>query len=284
MAQKVAQSARRRLAESSTIWPDGMRRTKIFTMVCALLVGACTGSGSEPIPYPTGADDIVLQISVHSGSEQPDQRFSPPVVLVTGAGVVVRAAPDGAEVEGQFLPTVWTQTITPAGIEGLLEIARDGGLFADRAYDADVVATDQPTTTVTLTTDDGSWTHIAHALGTGGPTPGVELTPERQALHDVVERLRAIDSAVDAEALGEVEFYFPDEYLFLATPAAAATGAVVPWTEFASVALADASTCQRLPEVEVGEVFVTAASGSVFDDEGQLYEVVAVPVWPGADC
>lgn len=235
-----------------------------------------------PIGFPTGPDDVVLLVTVDGGPDQPEPPFTPPVLAVTGAGEIVRRAPPEAAAAGQFLTTVWTQTITPTGIERLLAAARDSGLFTERTYDADIEPAGAPTTTVRIMTDEGTWTHRAVALGT---EPGEEVTAERRALLDAVERFLRLELTAGPTELGQLEFYLPDEYLFRATPVdTAGQRPVVAWSEFASIPLAEATSCRRLPEPEVGELFETAAAGSLIDDGGQLYDVVAVQAWPGAEC
>ncbi|MGK0274370.1 MAG: hypothetical protein ACI9N0_000746 [Ilumatobacter sp.] len=90
---------------------------------------------------------------------------------------------------------------------------------------------------------------------------------------------------VGVENLGPLEFYLPDAYLFTATPVAEPGDApVLVWPATASIALADVSACERLPESEVGEAFETAAAGSLFEDGGVLYRVLVKQAWPGATC
>jgi hypothetical protein len=90
---------------------------------------------------------------------------------------------------------------------------------------------------------------------------------------------------VGAENLGPLEFYLPDAYLFTATPVAEPGDApMLVWPATASIALADVSACERLPESEVAEAFETAAAGSLFEDGGVLYRVLAKQAWPGATC
>ena len=90
---------------------------------------------------------------------------------------------------------------------------------------------------------------------------------------------------VGAENLGPLGFYLPDAYLFTAIPVAEPVDApVLAWPARASVALGEVAACQRLPESEVGEAFETAAAGSLFDDGGVLYRILAKQAWPGATC
>jgi hypothetical protein len=101
-----------------------------------------------------------------------------------------------------------------------------------------------------------------------------------------IEELRALAGP----ELGDVAYYFPETFRFAAVefgPEAgfdAADTPLVEWPDTASIALADAVECTRLPELEVGEAFATAVQDSAFVDNGIIYGVVAAPDWPGAPC
>ena len=97
-------------------------------------------------------------------------------------------------------------------------------------------------------------------------------------------------TALAGRELGNVDRYIPETFRFAAIefgPAASFDDSdtpVVLWPETASLPLSAAADCTRLPELEVGEVFVTAAEGSAFVDNGIVYGVLAAPDWPGAPC
>jgi hypothetical protein len=136
--------------------------------------------------------------------------------------------------------------------------------------------------------------------------PPVEFASTGELLPDVwvqsmtpvgVDRLRSGDGVGDdfvpdqlvelvgVENLGPLAVYLPEAYLFSATPVAEPGDApVLAWPATASIALGDVAACQRLPESEVGEAFETAAAGSLFDDGGVLYRILAKQAWPGATC
>lgn len=149
---------------------------------------------------------------------------------------------------------------------------------------------------VLLVTDDG----VAYMDPPAEFAATGELLPEVwiQAVAPAgVEQLRSGDlvgddfvpdqliELVGAENLGPLEFYLPDAYLFMATPIEEAGDApLLEWPGTASIPLADVSACERLPESEVGEAFETAAAGSVFEDSGVLYRILAKQAWPGASC
>jgi len=118
---------------------------------------------------------------------------------------------------------------------------------------------------------------------------GVEQVRDAIAAGDPLDDIADLTTLV-GPALGGVERYLPDAFRFAAIeigPVAEfhdADTPLVEWPDTASVALADVDGCVRLPELEVGEAFATAAENSAFVEDGVIYGVVAAPVWPGAPC
>ena len=90
--------------------------------------------------------------------------------------------------------------------------------------------------------------------------------------------------------LGSTKFLVPDTYRFRAVAIGPvddfddADTPVVDWPDAASASLADAEECTILPELEVGELFETAAADSAFVDDGIVYGVVAAQNWPSSEC
>lgn len=252
-----------------------------------IIVASCGGSdsagppGTGPIEFPTDAESVVFSYSEIGGLTTEEAAFqSPPRLVVSGDGEAVMQAPAAVAVQGQLLPDMWSLTITPAGVEQLLAAARKAGLLADRDYDAPQNLADASTATVTITTTNGSWTHEAYALGLVE-----DDDPDRQALHMFVRSAVNVVGVVEASEVGQLQFYLPEEYLFAARPIESAGDAPVrAWPAASNVQLADASDCERRSEIEVGEVFETAAAGTLFTDGGVLYEVFAKQAWPGATC
>jgi len=118
---------------------------------------------------------------------------------------------------------------------------------------------------------------------------GIELVRAAADEGDAPHTIEELTALVGG-ALGDANFYFPDDFRF----AAVALGPVgefddadtplVEWPDAVSVPLSVATECTRLPELEVGEILVTAAENSLFVDDGIVYGVVAAPDWPGAPC
>jgi hypothetical protein len=194
-------------------------------MGATVLFSACGSPADERAVLPDGVAVAVFRD--RSGESEAAQFHDVPVLLVSDDGVAYMDPPVEFAIQGELLPDVWVQSMTPVGLDQL-------------------------------------------RLGDG---VGGDFMPDQ------------LGELVGVENLGPLEFYLPDAYLFTATPVAEPGGApVLVWPATASVALADVSACERLPEGEVGEAFETAAAGSLFDDGGVLYRVLAKQAWPGATC
>lgn len=113
----------------------------------AVLVGACTAAGggssttpSEPpnpagIEYPTGHDDLVIRLRYVGGFAPPSAHvLDLPVVSIFGDGTVLIPGAVPAIYPGPALPNLQQATITPAGMQVLLEAARDAGLLGPNAH------------------------------------------------------------------------------------------------------------------------------------------------------
>ena len=118
---------------------------------------------------------------------------------------------------------------------------------------------------------------------------GVEMVRNAVAEGSAPGSLMDVQALVGAE-LGSTQYYLPDAYRFQAIefgpesefddPATP----LIPWPDTVSVGLMDAGECVTLSEIEVGEMFETAAAESAFVDDGIVYGVVASQDWPGAPC
>ena len=150
----------------------------------ALLAAACTaagaGSASSPsgspavtgLAYPTGAKDLVLRLRYVGGFVAPAAHLLDiPVISVYGDGTVVVPGPQIAIYPGPALPNLQRATITPAGIQVLLEAARNAGLLGpDAHYDLGGIM-DAASAEFTVNADGRIHTISAYALMEGGPAP-----------------------------------------------------------------------------------------------------------------
>jgi hypothetical protein len=149
------------------------------------IVAACSvpgGSGSpQPsgtvstgaISYATGAGDLVIRLRYVGGfAPATAHLLDVPVVSVYGDGTAIVPGPVPAIYPGPLLPNLQRATITPAGMQVLLEAARVAGLFGpDAHYDLDGIM-DASSSEFTVRADGQIHTISAYALfDSGGREP-----------------------------------------------------------------------------------------------------------------
>jgi hypothetical protein len=176
----------RRLAETITPLLHGVQtmssplRILHFSLV-ALVVAACSvaGGGSSPNPspsanpdgiaYPTGAGDLVIRLRYVGGFAPPSAHILDlPVISIYGDGTVIVPGPVPAIYPGPSLPNLQQATITPAGMQILLEAAREAGLFGpDAHYDLGGIM-DASSSEFTVNADGRVHTISAYALFEAG--------------------------------------------------------------------------------------------------------------------
>ena len=159
-------------------------RVLALTLV-ALLAAACTAAGVSPssgpsespspsgIVYPTGARDLVLRLRYVGGFVAPGR----PLRQHSGRQRLRRRDGDRARPAGSpstrvpALPNLQRATITPAGLQILLEAARNAGLLGpDAHYDLGGIM-DAGSAEFTVNADGRIHTVSAYALMEGGQTP-----------------------------------------------------------------------------------------------------------------
>ena len=236
--------------------------------------------------YPTGADDVVLEISYDGGFLPRELAFANlPTLLVTGDGRVLTQGPQIEIFPGPLLPNVLQRTITDAGIQELLALADEYGLFEEADYSGpEGTIADAANTVVTINANDTSITHTAYALDleTGG-------SEARERLAAFVAAASDIQAAVADDQLGAEEPFVAESYRLNAFEAGDASGydvepTIVDWPADASVSLADASQCVLAPAAEFGELFASSNQLTWFVEDGTTYAVAVAPFLPGDTC
>ena len=236
------------------------------------------------IAHPTGAGDVVLQLSYEGGFVAPDYLFaSVPSLLVSGDGRVFTQGLTPAIYPGALLPSILVRTITEDGIQILLGIADAAGLLAAPAdYSGGLQVADAPNTVVTINAKGGSFIHSAYALGIDNPE-----SPVRGRLLDAVNAFSNLELTVGAAELGTNEAFVATTYRLRATatdPSASAgqepAPSVVDWPAGAGVSLANASECARVDADAVGSLFVDATQNTYFRDGDVVYRLATRGVLP----
>ena len=190
--------------------------------LAALVAASCTAAGGGPtsgpasgptgspgatgatgIAYPTGANDLVLRLRYVGGFIGPATRFLElPAISVYGDGTVVVPGPQIAIYPGPALPNLQRATITPAGMQTLLEAARAAGLLGpDATYDLGGVM-DGSTAEFTLNADGRIHTMSAYALleGQGAPQGTDAAVAEARAKLALFQgQLRSLEALLDTE-------------------------------------------------------------------------------------
>lgn len=157
------------------------RVTTAVLLVLALAACSSAGSTSNPtvtpspsgITYPTGAADLVLRLRYVGGFAPPSAHLVDlPVISVHGDGTVIVPGPVPAIFPGPALPNLQRATISPTGMQRLLEAARDAGLLGpDAHYDLGGIM-DASTAEFVVNADGRVHTISAYALMEGGDVPG----------------------------------------------------------------------------------------------------------------
>ena len=237
--------------------------------------------------HPTGADDVVIEVTFEGGFVPVDLAFTqPPTVLITGDGRVITQGAVPAIYPGPLLPALVERTITEDGIQTLLAKADELGLLADVEYgDPPTPVTDVPDTVVTITADGATYRHAAYALG-------IDDEPEeaRANLFEFVTAATDLATTVGESELGTEAPFVSDSYLIRAMPVDPATMTTelpptyVDWPADASVRLADAAECAELPAAEGDPLFADATQLTFFTDAGVTYSVAATQRVPGRTC
>ena len=177
-----------------------------------------TTAPATDIPYPTGADDVVVRVASVGGFVPAGVTFvEVPDVLITGDGRLFQPGAQTMEFPGPLLPTISLGSITPTGIERLLAVAQANGLLAEPVpeYAPNTQVADAPATVVELQAGGVDVVHQADALGfvpDGQGDPDKELTPERGHLLAFVNVARDLTATVGAAELGPAEIWRPTAF------------------------------------------------------------------------
>ena len=243
-------------------------------------------TAADGIAHPTGADDVVLQISSMGGFVPVDYDFAAlPWLLVTGDGRVIQQGPQIAIYPGPLLPNVLQRTISEEGIQALLRLAEEHDLFRDVEYEDATNIADAPFTVVTISANGATYEHSAYALGLAGD--GTETDEARAQLASFVEQANDVVTAAGADTLGPEEPFEATSYLIRAhvADASALDGDVEPtmvdWPADSPVRLADASECATLPVESFAALFASANQLTWYVEDGVTYQLVVKPQLPG---
>jgi hypothetical protein len=182
--------------------------------IVTLTLAACSVAGSSPsdssgppgIAYPTGASDLVLRLRYVGGFVAPAAHLVDlPVISVYGDGTVIVPGPQVAIFPGPALPNLQRATISPAGMQILLEAARDAGLLGpDAHYDLGGIM-DASSAEFTVNADGRLHTVSAYALMESGGSPqgpDASVAEARTKLARFQAQLASLEGSLGSELGG----------------------------------------------------------------------------------
>lgn len=261
--------------------------------------GTTAPSTSEPpagITHPSGPDAEVLRLFWEGGMIVPWMAQYPPTMLISGDGRVFVPGAVPEIYPGPLLTPVFVRSITEAGVQTILAMLRDEGLFVDPTpgYELPdgVGIADASTTVLRFTADGATYVHRAYALGFGDD---LDATTERARLLAVTQRLGDLPALVGA-SVGAEEPFAPEAYRMYAWEADPTTGVpdleptIVPWPGSTGVVLSEIAsrgmsepTCALVAAADAGDLFTSANQLTFFEEAGVTYQLSVTPVLPGDD-
>lgn len=244
-----------------------------------------TDPGGAAYEHPTGADEVVVSIEQEGGFATVEMIFSRvPTLLVSGDGRQFTPGPQIAIYPGPLLPNVQVADIGEEGIQALLALADDHGLFQDREYEAPTNIADATDTVVTIRVDGETYVHRAYALGIEDRLDEAGTVIEDEARQQLADFVAAASSEIRADTRA----FDAEHYLVRATPIDDLSGfdvepTVVPWPADVDVDLSTAD-CVEIAADAIGDTFAEANQLTFFEQDGVTYQLAAKPKLPGAAC
>ncbi len=199
----------------------------VVLLAAALVLTACGGAavGADggatstteadgSITHPTGANEIVLQITAGGGLVPVEYNLTlVPHFSLYGDGTVIVSGPVPATYPGPALPNLQTTVISEEAVQAILSAAREAGLF-DPTFDYGWPGiTDVATTGIVINADGTTYASNIYALGMEPGAGG--LTLEQQQARAAVSEFQGHLLDLGTFEAGEI-VWKPYEYSALA--------------------------------------------------------------------
>lgn len=248
--------------------PTGVKKLTVLAGALILATGCSKGTtvrSGAPVDRPTGATEVVVQVTVSGGFVPRDAAVTTmPTATVLGDGTLITPAPVPAIYPGPAIAPLQSVTLDPSEVDGLVRKAGELGLLGGELAFGQPPVADAPFTEVTITANGKTHRHSANALGISDEMVGKQEAANRRALSafvTAVSDLRPGQKAWSptAVAVYNLGAYTPDPQLPqppvvwpLAAAAAAAPCTVVDSADLAALAPALARATARTPWVVNG--------------------------------
>jgi len=266
------------------------RAPLVAAAAAVVVLAACGGSssggsprGSGPPRAPTGADEVVLRVSLSGGFVRPAPSNAFPEVTLYGDGRVIKRGPSTLQYPGPALANLVEFRLDEAGIRHVLRSAADAGVLDRRPPDfGRLIAADVPSTVVTVRADGAR--HRVSVFGLGlDPKDWNDLSDEQRTNR---ERLRKLVAEVgDSGALrrfvqpGTERRYAPTAVAVFVSPAGTADGPTHAWP-LPDFAATDCAVYDGADAATVLAAARTANDGDVWEAAGATYTVAFRPLLP----
>lgn len=233
--------------DAAIVHPRRRAGVAVAVSLGCLVLAACTNAGSTPtgsggsipptgvpssppsgspvgsaIAHPTGPTDLVIRYEEVGGFVAPQALLTRyPVVSIYGDGTVITEGPIPAIFPGPALPNLQFETVTEAGLQRLLAIARDDGLLGpDASYDATNVA-DASTARFTVVADGATHRVSAYGLGmTDDASADPAASAARAKLRDFSTAVDDLPTTIGQENVGRGTGYAWDRLAVFVQPGA----------------------------------------------------------------
>jgi hypothetical protein len=262
------------------------RAPLVAVAVAAVALAACGGGStrrSGPPRVPTGADDVVLRVSLTGGFVHPGPSNAFPEVTLYGDGRVILRGPSTLQLPGPALANLVEFRLDEAGITHILRSAADAGVLDRRPPDyGRLIAADVPTTVVTVRA--GGTLHRVSVFGLGlDPNNRNDLSDGQRANRERLRRL--VDEVGDSSALkrfvqpGTERRYEPTAVAVFVSPAGTTDGVMHPWP-LGELAATDCTVFVGADAATLLAAAHTANDGDVWEAAGAPYTVAFRPLLP----
>ena len=270
--------------------------------VAAACVGSAGAAGSRPSPEPVDPAKVIFRVTWEGGFVTPEMLLGRlPAIVVQADGRVITQGPVLAIYPGPFMPNLQERTLSEAGLERLIALARENDLLKDVHYDFPGIA-DAADTVLEIYLDGQSYRVSAYALAEAGfegeIAPAIELEPAevegRVALREFIDALMTVP---EADYVDQPHTYELEALRLYVKPAQVVENSEFPG-EQPPIAwpldnLATAGTAIDNPSVDrclvvegadletILPLLQGANQLSVFESEGELYSLIPRPLYPG---
>lgn len=178
---------------------------------CAKSGGTGGGTGGQ-IPYPAGANQLLLRVALEGGFISPliiAERI--PQFSLMGDGTVITVGASPAIYPGAALPPVLAQILNAEGIQAVLRAALDAGLGQQQSGGGMVGVSDAGTTVFTFNANGVTTTLKIYALDAGGSGKPAGMSDAdyqlRQKLQQLVSKLQTLEQWVPKGSISAAQPY-----------------------------------------------------------------------------